>query len=188
MEFITGKALVASPYLTERNFLRSVVFILRHDDEGAFGLILNRPTAVTVGELMERFLGQPFENTEPIYNGGPVEGPLLALHEIADIAEPDEFEICAEMGLYVASDQATLVDLWQRSDGKYRCFDGYSGWGAGQLEDELKAGGWLVWDAPRASVFADPETLWKQAVQQIGREILSVQIDASRIPIDPAAN
>ncbi len=69
-----GKALVASPYLTERNFNRSVVFILRHDEEGAFGLILNRPTTITVGDLMEQFLGHPVKHEAPIFSGGPVEG------------------------------------------------------------------------------------------------------------------
>jgi len=91
MESIEGKALVASPYLTERNFFRSVVYILRHDEDGAFGLILNRPTELTVGDLMERFLDNPHTNPEPIYNGGPVEGPLLVVHDRADGADPDDF-------------------------------------------------------------------------------------------------
>ena len=211
MESITGKALVASPYLTEQSFLRSVVYILRHDDEGAFGLILNRPTSMRVGELLELYLGHSIENTEPIchggpeypggpeyhgspeyhggrvYHGGPVEGPLLALHDRVG-GGSEEFDFCSHLGLHIATDQTTLVDLWQKRDCRFRTFNGYSGWGAGQLESELKAGGWLVWDAPPEAVFADPEPMWKQAVQQIGRDILGVQIDASRIPIDPAVN
>ncbi len=188
MESIEGKALVASPYLTERNFLRSVVYILRHDKDGAFGLILNRPTELTVGDLMERFSDDPHTNVEPIYNGGPVEGPLLVIHDRAEGAEADDFEFCAALGLFVATDQDVIFDIWETEDCKYRCFDGYSGWGAGQLESEMKAGGWLVWDCPPETVFADPESMWKQAVQQIGRDILAVQIDASRIPGDPSAN
>lgn len=188
MELLEGKALVASPYLTERNFLRSVVYILRHDENGAFGLILNRPTEVTVKDLMARFSEKPHSRSDPIFNGGPVEGPLLVIHDRAEGAEPDDFEFCAALGLYVATDQTEILDLWEASDCRLRCFDGYSGWGAGQLEAELKAGGWLVWDAPPDTVFADPEPMWKQAIQQIGRNILAVQIDASRIPIDPAAN
>jgi len=185
---IKGKALVASPYLTERNFLRSVVYILRHDAEGAFGVILNRPTDISVGDLLERYLGQPSENAEPIYTGGPVDGPLLVVHNSADRADVDAIDFCEDLGLFVATDQGTLADIWQKNDCKYRCFDGYSGWGEGQLESELKAGGWLVWNAPPETVFADPESMWKEAVQQIGRDILAVRIDASRIPIDPASN
>ena len=187
MESITGKALVASPYLTEQSFLRSVVYILRHDDEGAFGLILNRPTSTRVGELLEQYLGHPSDNREPIYHGGPVDGPLLALHDRAD-GGSEEFDFCSHLGLHIATDQSMLVDLWQKRDCRYRTFNGYSGWGAGQLESELNAGGWLLWDAPPEAVFADPEPMWKQAVQQIGRDILGVQIDASRIPNDPAVN
>jgi putative transcriptional regulator len=188
MDSIEGKALVASPYLTERNFLRSVVYILRHDEDGAFGLILNRPTELTVGDLMERFSDEPCTDPEPIYYGGPVEGPLLVIHDRADGSESDDFEYCAALGLFVATDQDVIFDIWEIKDCRYRTFDGYSGWSAGQLEHELKAGGWLVWDAPPDAVFADPEPMWKQAVQQIGREILTVQIDASRIPSDPHAN
>ncbi len=188
MESIEGKALVASPYLTERNFLRSVVYILRHDEDGAFGLILNRPTELTVGKLMERFSDHPNTNPNPIYNGGPVEGPLLVIHDRAEGAVPDDFEFCASLGIYVATDQSEIFDIWETANCKFRCFDGYSGWSAGQLESELNAGGWLIWDAPPETVFADPEPMWKQAVQQIGRNVLSVQIDASRMPIDPASN
>ena len=192
MESIQGKALVASPYLTERNFLRSVVYIMRHDEEGAFGLILNRPTSVCVGDLLERCLGRPCQNPEPIYNGGPVEGPLIVVHNRPNAGEPSDSdsasEFCEDLGLYIATEQKVLTDIWQKNDCKYRCFDGYSGWGEGQLDAELKAGGWLVWDAPPETVFADPEPMWKRAVQQIGRDILSVKIDDSRIPIDPASN
>lgn len=187
-----GKALVASPYLTERNFNRSVVFILRHDEEGAFGLILNRPTTITVGDLMEQFLGHPLKHEAPIYCGGPVEGPLLVLHDRAsdndDSNSSELFSYCEELGLYVASDQETIVDIWKKQDCQYRCFDGYSGWGPGQLEAELKAGGWLIWEPLTEVVFSDPETMWKQAVQEIGRGILATQIDVSRIPSDPAVN
>ncbi len=187
MASIAGKALVASPYLTDRNFLRSVVLILQHDDDGALGLVLNRPTELTVGEVMTSFLNKPHINAEPIYCGGPVEGRLKVVHDRAESAQHD-YEYCEELGLYVTSERDAIVEIWEAQDCRYRCFDGYSGWMPGQLDSELKAGGWLVWDAPSETVFANPEPMWKQAVQQIGREILAVQIDASRIPSDPATN
>ncbi len=76
-ERIEGKALVASPFLMDRNFHRSVVYIAKHDDEGAYGLILNRPLNVLVSELLQQVLGEPVPGDEPIYHGGPVEGPSL---------------------------------------------------------------------------------------------------------------
>ncbi len=151
-------------------------------------LILNRPTNVNVGDLLERCLGRPCENSEPIYNGGPVDGPLLVVHNRTSEPGDGTWEFCEDLGLFIATDQQVVTDIWQKNDCKYRCFDGYSGWGEGQLECELEAGGWLVWDAPPETVYAEPENMWKRAVQKIGRDILSVKIDDSRIPIDPAAN
>ena len=185
METIQGRALVASPYLTDPNFLRSVVYILRHDDEGAIGLILNRPTLTSVGELLEQLSEQTIENSEPVYCGGPVDGPLMMLQACS--GEQLDSQI-----VYVASDQDRIVEVCSQHkkatlDG-YRVFDGYSGWGAAQLERELKEGGWLVWDIQPDQLFSDSEELWQTAIREIGRDILAGGIDPSRIPVDPAYN
>ena len=177
-----GRALVASPYLTDPNFLRSVVYILRHDHEGAIGLILNRPTRTSIGKLLGDLVEQEVHNDSPIYYGGPVGGPLMMLVEHAGSGEEPT-------AIAIASDQETIVKVCTDSIGpRYRVFDGYSGWGAEQLADELKSGGWLTWDMPPEQVFDDSEELWQRAVQEIGRDILSEQIDPSKIPDDPAFN
>lgn len=182
MHSIQGHALVASPYLTDPNFMRSVVYILRHDEEGALGLLLNRPTQTTVGSLLEQLNDQPLTNRSAVYSGGPVDGPLVMLQESTDES--------GEPGLYVASEQARILEVCSKDDSteNYRVFDGYSGWDAGQLESELKSGGWIVWDIQLEQVFADPELLWQTAIRQIGREILTEGMDPSRIPEDPAYN
>ena len=80
-DFLSGKLLIASPYLNDPNFMRSVVLIVSHDEEGAFGLSLNRPTDQRLSEIVE--LSMPkgsVREDDFIYEGGPVEGPLLALH------------------------------------------------------------------------------------------------------------
>ena len=183
MESIQGHALVASPYLTEPNFLRSVIYILRHDEEGAIGLILNRPTETTVGDLLEHLSGNPVENTCPVYCGGPVDGPLMLLHRKEQGQETD---ICVD------SDQERILATCSGNNPEcldnYRVFDGYSGWGGGQLEGELKSGGWLIWDIAPDQVFGDSESLWQSAIREIGRDILAGGIDRSRIPEDPAFN
>jgi len=86
---LSGRLLVASPYLSDGNFLRSVVFIVRHDLEGAFGFAINRPTDRRFRELVQlhEHEGLPREN-DWIYLGGPVSGPLLALHDLAGVGEP----------------------------------------------------------------------------------------------------
>ncbi len=184
MDKIQGRALVASPYLTDPNFLRSVVYVLRHDDEGAMGLLLNRPLELTVGSLLEQLADQPVDNTAPVFFGGPVDGPLMMLQRRTDEAGRRLIE--------VATDQTQILTACQAKDDQpssgCRVFDGYSGWGPGQLDDELQSGGWLLWDIQPEQVFQDPEDLWKIAIRQIGRDILSGGIDPSKMPEDPAFN
>ena len=86
---LSGRLLVASPYLSDGNFLRSVVFIVKHDIEGAFGLSINRPSERRFRDLidMHESEGQPRDD-DWIYVGGPVTGPLLALHRLAGVGEP----------------------------------------------------------------------------------------------------
>ena len=86
---LTGRLLVASPYLSDGNFLRSVVFIVRHEAEGAFGLAVNRPSDRRFGDLVDihESEGEP-RSDDWIYVGGPVPGPLLALHNLAGVGEP----------------------------------------------------------------------------------------------------
>ncbi len=90
----------------------------------------------------------------------------------------------------VASDQERILEVCQNncSQEKYRIFDGYSGWGAGQLEGELQSGGWIVWEIKPEDIFSDCDQLWQTAIRQIGRDILCSSIDPSKIPDDPAFN
>jgi len=86
---LSGRLLIASPYLTDGNFMRSVIFLIRHDVEGAFGLVINRPTDRRFRDLVEISSGggKPRQD-DHIYRGGPVDGPLLALHDLAGIGQP----------------------------------------------------------------------------------------------------
>jgi putative transcriptional regulator len=183
MNSIAGKALVASPHLMDGNFMRSVVYILRHDDEGAFGLILNRPTGMTVGEVLEQFLEHKVTSTASIYCGGPVDGPLMVLHD-----QPEESDFDEGLGVYITTEQKRLVAMCERNSGRYRVFDGYSGWGPEQLDDELKSGGWLIWDIEPEAIFTEPEEIWRTAIRKIGLDILGANIAPSLIPDDPALN
>ncbi|MCA9126601.1 MAG: YqgE/AlgH family protein [Planctomycetales bacterium] len=183
MGSVQGKALVASPYLTDPHFLRSVVYVLQHDDQGAIGLLLNRPTNRTIGELLRQLSGDEFSNHAHVYWGGPVDGPVMLL------------QVCHDpqgVGVYAASDPEQILRIVANPEcselSNYRLFDGYSGWGAGQLEDELKAGGWLVWDIEPGKILADSDDLWESAVKAIGRDILAGGIDPSKMPEDPAYN
>lgn len=181
MQNVQGLALVASPHLSDPNFLKSVVYILRHDDEGALGLILNRPTSTNVGDLLGQLSEQSLCNEAAVFCGGPVDGPLVMLQRI---------EMGDEVLIAAASDQESILNTCEDQGvvRDYRVFDGYAGWGAGQLESELSQGGWIVWELSPDDIFSEPETVWQRAIQEIGKDILSGSIDPSLIPEDPAFN
>jgi putative transcriptional regulator len=182
---VEGSALVASPYLADRNFLRSVVFVVKHDEEGAYGLILNRPTDVSVGQLLRQVLGDAtvMENAEPIYHGGPVEGPVVIVHE-----RPSADAVLYEPGVYLSSEQDDFAEICQQTEYRYRVFNGYAGWAPEQLDEELKQGGWLVWTISKEDLFSTADEIWQKAIRQIGREILADSITSGRIPDDPSCN
>src|SRR6478752_5971102 len=156
MRFLQGKLLVASPHLGDDNFFRSVVLLVKHDAEGAFGLILNRPLNSTLQEVWDAInaesaeeglpeeldLETPARGHQHIYVGGPVEGPLVVLHTQKKFSEAQVMT-----GLHFAAHKDHLRNVITQSKKPFRVFSGYAGWGAGQLEGELHAGGWLITEA-----------------------------------------
>jgi len=152
-----GYFLVAKPILQDPNFKHTVVFLLAHNAEGAFGLVVNRPAETE---------GLPW----PVFVGGPCPSPgLIMLHGHPEWAEPSadapesdkEHEVAP--GIY-SGDAACLDRATQTEDDsvpRFRVFSGYAGWGGGQLEGELAAGGWFIAPATGALLFDTPiEELW----------------------------
>jgi putative transcriptional regulator len=183
MRSLRGHLLVAAPGLPDRNFYRSVVLIIHHDDKGAFGLVLNRPTNSTVSEIWETVAGGPCESSELINLGGPVTGPLMALHNQRDYSENEVLP-----GVYFATHKDHLTKIVRHPQCRYRIFSGYSGWGSGQLEGELKAGGWMTLKATSEHVFAPADALWKSVSQVIGEKITQPLLKHARRPNDPSSN
>lgn len=184
MNSLQGQLLVAVPQLPDANFHRTVVLMLQHDDQGAVGLILNRSTPIELREVWKEITGREVAVSGPIFIGGPVEGPLMALHTSEALADAPVFE-----GLYVTSQKPKLESLVDRAEHPLRLYTGYSGWGAGQLEGELAAGGWFITQASLPVVFAEDEaSVWKQVAEGIGRNIAFGDIDERLIPPDPSLN
>jgi putative transcriptional regulator len=159
MTALQGKLLVATPALLDPNFYRSVVLVCEHNDEGAFGLILNRPIDVEVGEHLP---GWAHLVSEPgrVFKGGPVSPAVavaLARHR-GDAPAEGWTAVLDEVGLLdLESDPA---DLWSGLAG-LRVFSGYAGWSAGQLEAEIEQEAWFVVDADPADAFtSDTDALW----------------------------
>jgi putative transcriptional regulator len=182
-ESLHGHFLVASPHLSDPNFFRSVVLIVQHDSEGAFGLILNRPLSKTVSDVWELIFDEPYECPELICHGGPVEGPLTAVHASVRCGENEIVP-----GVYFAAARENIAELVKQETDEYRLFAGYAGWGGGQLESEVEAGGWLKTAAKQETIFSDHQEMWKQVIEQIGLEILEPTIRSRHVPRDPATN
>lgn len=177
-----GRLLVATPAIQTGPFMRSVVFLLDHDGDGALGVIVNRPLDSEVDDVLPDW-ADLVNAPVCLFDGGPVAmDSALALGVIADIAPPT--------GWRQMAGRVGLVDLEGPlpTHGEFmglRVFAGYAGWGPGQLEDEIDEGSWIVIDARDEDLVSpQPETLW--------REVLRRQDNDSRFlttfPDDPTAN
>ena len=171
---------MAGPALIDPNFWRTVVLIGEHNEEGALGVILNRPAPVTVSEAAPALTTLVHEG-EPVYLGGPVQPESAVV--LADVEHPDF------AGLIVFGSIGFLmgeVDT-DRADGirRARVFAGYAGWGAGQLEAEMEEGTWIAEPAVAEDVFTDdPEKLWSAVLLRKGGEYALI----STMPPDPSLN
>lgn len=115
--------------------------------------------------------------------GGPVPGPLIAVH--TDVAQC-EMEITEDV--YFASSKEAIMQIVSHPQGPYRLFVGYSGWGEGQLDREMESGSWLRGPASREEVFSDYDELWRRVSRRIGLDIISPTIKNKPIPDDPSMN
>ena len=183
MASLRGQFLVASPHLPDPHFSRSVVFILQHEPAGAVGVVLNRPTDNTIEDLWKHVSDESCSVTGQVHAGGPVAGPLMALHTNPDLSEREILP-----GVFVATDRDALTQLIQGEESEFRLFSGYAGWSAGQLEDELRVGGWLTASGASSLVFSDCEQLWKRVLDSIGIDLISTVVDKVDIPRDPSLN
>jgi putative transcriptional regulator len=183
MKSLKGHFLVASPHLEDANFFRSVVLMIQHDEEGAFGVVMNRPTNSTVADIPDLAECSPAALAAPVHLGGPVHGPLIAVH-----ADESYCELEITEGVYFATGKDSIVAIVSEPSGPFRLFNGYSGWAPGQLDGELEAGGWLTGPATHDDVFSNYEDLWNRVARRIGLDILSPTIRPGRVPEDPSMN
>ena len=157
-----GMFLVASRELTDPNFSKSVVLVLRHDESGAMGVIVNRRTRAALKDAMPEVYGAR-EVRNPVYLGGPVQIGTLRFLARADQPLEDADYVLGD--IQVSASRSLLDRLVAESadDSRLRVFIGYSGWAPGQLENEIARGGWHVVPATAGQVFsAEPEGLWSK--------------------------
>lgn len=174
--------MIADPFLKDPNFLRTVVFLCEHKEEGSFGFVLNRQYANNIDELIPDLEGYPL----PVFYGGPVQQDTVHfLHQYPDLV-PGGQEVIK--GVYWGGDFDKMVELIRTGGidtGKIRFYIGYSGWGGGQLDNELKEKSWLTVKATRKLIFhRQYQEIWKDALKQLGGDY-EMMIN---FPIDPQLN
>lgn len=181
MAWTTGRLLVALPVLDDPNFARTVVFVLEHDDEGALGLVLNRPTTTPIGEVLEGWDDLAAAPAR-LYGGGPVEPQAVVGLAVARPTASAGIGIVGQIRTVdPTGDPAMLAEEVERA----RIFAGYAGWSPGQLEDEVAEGAWLVVDAEPDDVVTDrPEELWQDVVARQGGSLRLL----ATFPDDPRLN
>jgi putative transcriptional regulator len=163
-QVVGGTFLVASPEMTDPNFSRSVVLVLRKDDNGTIGIVINRITSLLPAKVFPELAGGLGNYTGTLYRGGPV-APTRVLFLVRGLAAATVQGPEILDKVFLSGDQDSLGELTRLADGAndLRIYAGHAEWTAGQLETEIKRGGWTVVPATADLVFAEkPQGLWEQ--------------------------
>lgn len=177
-----GKILISEPFLIDYYFKRSVVLLAEHNEEGTFGLIINKPVDIALSDVLHDF--PAFDS--PVYLGGPVKtDSLYFIHTLGDRLE-NSLEITE--GLYWGGDieiVKEMITLGKITSKEIKFFVGYSGWVSKQLEGELARNSWLVANIKAKQVMeSSPEKLWKESLKKLGKEYAYW----TNFPTDPVMN
>lgn len=184
MSSLQGHLLVAAPELRDPNFHRAVVLMVRHDaEEGALGVILNRPSRTPVREVWKEVSESPCQSDACLHLGGPVAGPLMAVHGDAELSE-----IEVAPGVYFCADLESLQRLLSLDDQPMKLFVGYAGWSPGQLEAEIEQGSWRAAPADAGQVFDSGDMLWERLLRQIAGQAMVELLGIKHVPQDPMMN
>ncbi len=178
----TGILLIADPFLKDPHFARSVVLLCEHQTEGSFGFVINKLFDQTLDELVP----ESTQKKIPLYFGGPVKlDTVHFLHQFPDLIT-DAVEIVP--GIYWGGNFETAIQLINDDiidPSKIKFFIGYSGWGSGQLDEELLQKSWLLTEATTRLVFkTGDQHIWRMCLETLGKDFALM----ANFPIDPTLN
>lgn len=164
----SGKLLISEPFMTDPNFKRSVVYLVEHNSQGTVGFVLNQKSAFVLSDLVDDVEGNEYQ----VYTGGPVGSDSLHfIHTLGGLIY-DSVEV--SKGVYWGGNFESLKMLFstrQVQENQIKFFLGYSGWGIGQLDTEIKQNAWMVTESKTEFIFADTEKqLWNQTVISLGEK------------------
>lgn len=177
-----GRILISEPYLNDPNFERTIILLCEHNEEGSFGFVLNKPSIAKVNEVIE----DGIDLEAPVFVGGPVQqNTLHFVHRCPQV--DDAVEVGS--GIYWGGNferMLVLLDTKQLNADDLKFFLGYSGWSAGQLEEELNSNTWIVSDRLNDELVfeTNAEVMWQKVLKDMGGRF-SVY---SNYPVDPRLN
>ena len=179
---LAGRLLVATPVLQDGTFDRAVVLMLDHSDDGAIGVVLNRPSTTTVHEALPQW-GDRAAEPSVVFVGGPVKPGAAICIAGSDATSTDGWQpLFGHIGTLDLGRDPEELDVpvdW------LRVFAGYAGWTGGQLEGEIEAGAWYVVDAqPGDAVSPEPARLWHDVLRRQGGSLAAV----ANMPADLSVN
>jgi putative transcriptional regulator len=182
VESLRGKLILAAPALKDPNFARAVVLIAEHSEEGAMGLVLNRPSEAPIGDAVPD-LTWVADSDAPVYVGGPVAPNGVIV--LAEWVDPAQAVVLIDDDLGFVPGDTGDTDALAAAVRRARVYAGHAGWGPGQLEDEIAEDAWIVEAPLRDELFSDdPEGLWSAVLRRKGREFALL----STMPPDPSLN
>ena len=163
--------LIAARGMQDPNFAQTVVLLIDYDAQGAFGLIINRPTPHSLAELWPEITGL---EAHAVHFGGPVfPNRLLFLLRSGDAPQGMRRVI---PGVYLGSDELTLKRIIAKGEEEFRTYAGYSGWGPGQLDNEVARGDWHIVPAQRRFIFdPQPAEVWDELIQRVDTQVAKLQ-------------
>jgi putative transcriptional regulator len=177
MRSLQGQLLISSPLLHDPNFRQTVVLMTHHDEDGAMGLVLSRPSELRVVDAVPELAELPGAG-DLVYVGGPVQPEAVVV--LLDHEDEPERPIVGNVAFMPAE-----ADIDELDAVRARVFAGYSGWGPGQLEGELDESSWIVVPAEPDDAFAeDPDELWRTVLHRKGGKFALI----ATMPFDPKLN
>lgn len=180
MPALDARLLLSGPALYDPNFRHTVILLGGHAEEGAFGVILNRPTEFAVADVFPP-LGPLAGPDAKVYIGGPVQPAQPVV--LAELRDPTQagVPVFGSIGFLTGEVPASLGSSIVRA----RVFAGYSGWGPGQLEAEFADDAWILEPARESDVFdAEPQSMWRRVLERKGPEYRQIAM----MPFDPRVN
>jgi putative transcriptional regulator len=182
MNSFQGHFLVAAARHLDPNFVKAAILIVKHGQRGAFGVIVNDTRRESIRSPQRNSRWRSRSRVKLCF-GGPVTGPLMAVHTKASLGERQLLP-----GVFFSSKEKNVLPLMGQAQHPCRIFTGYAGWGPGQLDYEVEQGIWRVVPATPEQIFSDGNDLWQRLSQQASRLQLQSMFHIKHIPLDPLLN